>query len=122
MRPIKCLAYVLCLVAVLVTVSTAQSNPGSDQIRQQRSEVQRVLAAFAEWAMRNASKAGSEPSKQAIKEGLVLAKERRVALRKLIESDPALALSASIGQTLQSRLPSQVQNELETPVSGTGDF
>ena len=122
MKPIKCLTYVLCLVAALVTISPAQSNLGNDQTRQHRVALQRVLGAFADWAKRNASRAGSEPGKQAIEEGLVLAKERRVVLRQLIESDPALALSASIGQSVRSRLPSQIQNELEMPVSGTGDL
>jgi hypothetical protein len=80
------------------------------------------MGAFADWARCNASKTGGESTRLTIEEGLVLAKERRVALRKLIESDPALALSASISQSVRSRLPSQIQNELETPVSGTGDF
>jgi M6 family metalloprotease-like protein len=122
MKPIKCLTYVLCLVAALVTISPAQSNLGSDQIRQHRLALQRVLGAFADWAKRNASKTGGEPNRQALQEGLVLAKERRVVLRQLMESDPELALSASIAQSVRSRLPSQIQNELETPVSGTGDL
>ena len=122
MKLIKCLTYVLCLVAVLVTVSAAQTNLSSDQIRQRRSELQRVLGAFADWAKRYASKTRGEPTRQVVEEGLVLAKERRAALKKLIEIDPASALSASIGQSAQSKLPVQVQTELETEVSGTGDL
>jgi len=122
MKLIKYLTYVLCLVAVLVTVSPAQTNLGSDQMRQRRSELQRALGAFADWAKRYASKTGGERTNQAIEEGLVLAKKRRSALKELMESDPALALSASIGQNTWSKLPSQIQDELETYVSGNGDL
>src|SRR5690242_12869396 len=122
MKLIKCLTYVLCLVAVLVTVSRAQTNLGSDQIRQHRSELQRVLGAFADWAKRYASKTSRERTSRGVEEGLVLAKERRAALKKLIEAEPASALSASIGQSVRSKLPSQIQEELETYVSGNGDL
>jgi len=110
MKLIKCLTYVLCLVAVLVTVSPAQTNLGSDQMRQRRSELQRALGAFADWAKRYASKTGGERTNQAIEEGLVLAKKRRAVLKNLMESDPALALSASIGQNTWSKLQSQIQD------------
>ena len=122
MKPIRYSAYLLCLAAVLVTVSPAQTNLGGNQNNQIRSELQRVQEAFAAWAKSYASKTSGEPTVQALNEGLVLAKERRVVLRQLIESNPALALSPSIGKTVRNRLPLQIQNEMETEVSGTGDL
>src|SRR6478736_4354790 len=35
---------------------------------------------------------------------------------------PSLALSSALGREVRNILPSQVQNELETQVSGTGDL
>jgi hypothetical protein len=69
MKPFKCLTSALCLVAMVVTVSPAQTNLGSDQIRQHRVELQRVLGAFAAWTKRYTSKTGAVPTKQATEEG-----------------------------------------------------
>src|SRR6478736_6532707 len=90
MKPIKCITYVLCLVAGLVTTSPAQTKPGGERARQHRAELQRPLGAFADWARSYAAKPSLAPSTPALQEGLALAKERRAALKKLIDSDPAL--------------------------------
>ena len=73
MKPIRYSAYLLCLAAVLVTVSPAQTNLGGNQNNQIRSELQRVQEAFAAWAKSYASKTSGEPTVQALEEGLVLA-------------------------------------------------
>jgi sugar lactone lactonase YvrE len=120
MKPIKCITYVLCLVAALVITSPAQTHPGGERTRQHRAELERPLNAFADWARSHAARPDIAPS--ALQEGLAFAKQRRAAVKKLIDSDPALALSSVIGGGARNALPFQIQNELETQVSGTGDL
>ena len=122
MKPIKCITYVLCLVAALVITSPAQTHPGGERTRQHRAELERPLNAFADWATSHAVTPDIAPSTPAFQEGLALAKQRRAALKKLIDSAPALALSSGIGRKLRNALPVQIQNELETQVSGMGDL
>jgi hypothetical protein len=122
MQATKCLAYVLCLGAVLITASPAQTNHANEEAQPRRAELQRALTALASWAKRYATKTGAVSGTRAVEEGIRLAKQRRAALGQLMESDPALALSAAIDGKLRSSLPAKVQAELEEPVNGMGDL
>ncbi len=55
-------------------------------------------------------------------EGLPLARERRAALKDLIQKDPEKALGLSVSQNLRRQLPSKVQALLEEPIHEAGDF
>src|SRR5436190_7282100 len=122
MQPIKCLTYVLCLATVLATTSPAQLNRAGEATRQSRSALQRPVNDFAAWAAQHAARPGALRSATTIEEGLALAKARRAALRQLIDFDPALAVAAAMNRNTRKALPPQIQNELETQVSGTGDL
>src|SRR5579862_9349360 len=122
MQPTKCLSYVLCLGAVLVTLAPAQSTSPENLARPRRVELQRALASFASWARRNATKSGSISGQKALQEGIELAKQRRAALHELLQSDPAFAVSESIPLETRKLLPQEVQDQLETPVHGIGDL
>lgn len=54
--------------------------------------------------------------------GVELARERRQALRELIQSDPRTALARALPWTLRRRLPAEVAALLEERVSATGEF
>ena len=122
MQPIKCLAYVLCLGAVLVSISPAQTASTRAPILPRRIELQRALASFASWAKRYATKSGSVTGASSLEEGLRLAKQRRVAFLELIQSDPSMALTESLPANLRNLLPAGIVEQLEVPLNGTGDL
>jgi len=51
---------------------------------------------------RYSAKPAAVSSRPVPEEGLALAKQRRAALKKLIDSDPALALSSAIGREVRN--------------------
>jgi hypothetical protein len=55
-------------------------------------------------------------------EGLRSAEARRAALARLIETNPDRALALAVPDSVRRRLPAAVRAQLETPVSGTGDY
>lgn len=122
MQVTKCSAYVLCLAAVLVTLAPAQTANPSQPTRPRRVELQRALASFASWTKRYSGKSGAIAGPKALEEGVALAKQRRSAIRQLIQSDPALALAAVLPGEVRRALPREVADELESEVAGTGDF
>lgn len=58
----------------------------------------------------------------AITEGLLLARQRRLALYDLMRTNPQQALEARIDPVLRAKLPPVVAAELETPLSGMGRY
>lgn len=80
-----------------------------------------VFAAFNLWMTRYLSQAPSDRV-ALVEEGMNLARSRREEMVDLIESDPQRALQLSITLAQQSFLPSQVQAELEQPISAKGDL
>jgi hypothetical protein len=118
----KCLTYVLCLGAVVFTLAPAQGTNPNHPNQQRRVELQRALASFASWAKKYATKSGTITGSRAVDEGVSLAKQRRAALRELIQSDPASALDSLTPSDLRKLLPEAITSELETPVYGTGDL
>jgi hypothetical protein len=81
------------------------------------NEKQGDLKAFSAWAnKRMTSKNGS------VSEGVILARQRRAALAELIKSDPAMAIASAVPGNIRKQLPDEVAKQLETRVSGVGDF
>jgi Bacterial Ig domain/PKD domain/Divergent InlB B-repeat domain/Carboxypeptidase regulatory-like domain/Immunoglobulin domain/Glucodextranase, domain B len=79
------------------------------------------FARFAEWASRYRSANAAEriSSEQ---EGVLLARERREALRGLIPSDPARALALAVPEGVRRSLPESVTRLLEERISGRGSL
>jgi len=82
-----------------------------------------VLAAFEAWLERR-SEAGVKATIDPLfdEEGVRLARERRQAMRDLIQRDPKAALAAAIPWTRRQTLPPAVGMELEEWVAGRGDL
>src|SRR5581483_10307847 len=120
MKPTKCLTYVLCLAAVLVTTAGGQLSANTTRQPVARAELRRALDSFAEWTGRNANRVDWPQNIQ--EEGLKIAKQRRAALTQLIETDPAQALSNAVSARVRGSLPPVIQGELENSVSGFGDL
>ena len=76
------------------------------------------IADFHAWAGQHAG-AGRAAD---IGRGMELAAQRRIELKRLIESDPERALRAAIPVRLRERLPQEVQAQLEVPISAAGEF
>jgi Immunoglobulin I-set domain len=98
------------------------TNSKTKQFTQAAKTVAPAIAAFQSWANRYVVQSNIAAKTDLLSEGLDLAKQRRKAFADLIRSDPAQALSATIPAALRARLPPQIINLLETPVSGIGDF
>lgn len=76
-----------------------------------------IIAAFDAWFL--AFRRGENPAPAL---GAELARARRVALKRLIATDPQAALAAAVPRSLRAELPSDVQAELETPIDAFGKF
>ncbi|MBE2213569.1 MAG: immunoglobulin domain-containing protein [Opitutaceae bacterium] len=81
-----------------------------------------AMAAFRDWTMAYVD--ASTPFDQALLEleGIALARKRRLEMLSLIESDPELALAMTVPAALRALLPPAVEEQLETRVSGRGDY
>src|SRR5258706_9591222 len=83
---------------------------------------QAAISAFAGWVGRYLAETDAVARTQLVPEGLTLAKQRRAALGALIQKNPAEALRLSIPLSVRRQIPHDVAAELETAVSGLGDF
>lgn len=76
---------------------------------------------FLEWA--HAFSTADETKRgRLVAEGLTLARERRVALRELIQRDPEGALAAGLPWELRQQLPPEFHQHLEQPVNAFADY
>ncbi|HMJ04994.1 MAG TPA: FG-GAP-like repeat-containing protein [Chthoniobacterales bacterium] len=57
-----------------------------------------------------------------LREGIELARRRRVVLAELIQNDPAAAIAAAVPEEVRRELPGEIVALLETRVSGLGDY
>src|ERR1700690_4113744 len=87
-----------------------------------QSQPQPVLAAFQSWASRYEIAATAGAKAGLISEGVVLAKQRRALLADLVKSNPQKALALAVPAALRSGWPQEISDELESRVSGIGDF
>jgi hypothetical protein len=79
------------------------------------------FARFADWANQY-RKAGAADKAALESQGVRLARERREALRGLIQSDPERALALAAPWSLRRSLPGSVNSLLEERVSGRGSL
>ena len=89
----------------------------SPKLRQDASEFER----FNDWISRYLA-ATEEQRKGLIEEGMHIAQERRVALSKLIETDPRRAIENAVPPVLRQQLPLAVAKLLEERVNETGFY
>ena len=75
---------------------------------------------FSEWAARYDTNHSAPAT--LVQEGVAVARQRRAALRKLIETDPQSALAMSRAVTNFNRLPPAVRGEMETSFAESGDY
>jgi uncharacterized repeat protein (TIGR01451 family) len=81
-----------------------------------------ALKAFSSWTTRFSTAPNPTAKAQLISEGVSLAQARRASLAKLIQVDPQKALGFAVPASVREQLPSEVSSQLETRVSGIGDF
>lgn len=82
----------------------------------------RVLQDFCSWTKSYAAETNLTKKAKITSQGLQLAKDRRIVFRELITTQPARAIAATIPVSVLKQLPPEIQNELETVVSGIGNF
>lgn len=85
------------------------------------SEEAPALAAFRGWTERFAVADASERAAMEA-EGVTLARDRRAAMKRLIEREPARALAATVPTEVRARLPAAVAGLLEARVAGVGEL
>src|SRR5579863_7296249 len=78
--------------------------------------------AFDNWALRYGAETNQSARAALLVQGVSAARERRTALKSLMESDPRAALALNRSLNNPAALPPEVRRELETPFNGTGDF
>jgi hypothetical protein len=80
------------------------------------------LTRFRSWTSRYLGSVDAKAKQSLIAEGRQLARQRRAAFAKLIKSDPARALASTVPAAMRKKLPREILLELETRVSGMGDY
>jgi hypothetical protein len=80
-----------------------------------------VFLAFAAWIQKYRL-ANELQKKNLLVEGIALTKERRDALIELIKNHPQRALEWAVSRENRVILPPEVQEQLETHVTGCGDY
>ena len=79
------------------------------------------IDAFQDWLTRW-ERADATEREALIEEGKLLASERRLEFKRLIISDPKLALELSVARVIRQDLPDEIVQLLEKPVSATGNY
>src|SRR5437899_6210047 len=101
-------------------LSQPQVTPAAEPIAKAPPIVPPTLGEFGLWAEKFI-KAGTDQQRGSLlPEGEALAKARREELKKLMQSEPALALRQLIPYSLRKRLPDALKPYLEEPISGRG--
>jgi hypothetical protein len=94
---------------------------GASELKPKRQPDFPKIVAFNQWASRWA-KASPEEREEMRAEGLHLAQVRRPEFKALIVSDPQRALEQAVSRVIRQDLPPEIVEQLEKPVSATGDF
>lgn len=106
-------------VAVLMTLLQCGWHSA---FAQSQEDGKAALVAFDSWAERYRTASPVAGKAQMHTEGVVLAKQRRVAFAEIIKADPERALAMAVPNSVRQSLPTEIANELEAHVSGVGDF
>ena len=110
----KPLVAILGVIALLLTTSIRQLHA--------QSLSSSAITAFSNWAGRYTAQTNGQIQSAMVAEGVAAARQRRVLLKSLIESDPRSALALSRSLTNAAGLPPEIRGELETPFTSNGDF
>lgn len=95
--------------------ATAAPSYGADWGTSRESALQN----FASWA--EAHTLGSATGTD-LSEGVALAQQRRAVLLDMIKTNPARAIALAVPSSVRAQLPKEVTDQLETIVSGIGDY
>ena len=123
--PVKIPSSWLLAAALLLTCwSTTRAAPPADVLTPVAgtawgTQTHPDFAAFDAWAT-DFARGGADA--RSVATGVQLATRRRVALAKLMRTDPARALASSVPRAIRSTLPAEVLPEIETPFSAVGDY
>ncbi|HMC28389.1 MAG TPA: PKD domain-containing protein, partial [Verrucomicrobiae bacterium] len=96
----------------------SKATDGKDSVPQR---LRPAIEQFDQWADEYLRASAAERSVLE-QSGLKLAKQRRDALREIIQSDPATALKLATPYSVRRQLPGLIANELEERISTRGDF
>ncbi|MGZ4971925.1 MAG: immunoglobulin domain-containing protein, partial [Limisphaerales bacterium] len=96
-------------------ILTAQSPIAADPVTES------AFAKFDTWAAKFSSATSSGRAALEV-EGIALAKERRDAMKEMIQKDPERALALAVRYEQRLSLPSGVVDQFEQQVNGTGDI
>ena len=80
------------------------------------------ITTFSNWVAQYRADIHRNSQAAIVAEGVTAARQRRILLKSLIESDPRTALAFSRSVTNPTDLPLEIQRELETPFATRGDF
>ncbi len=80
------------------------------------------ITTFSNWVAHYRADIHRNSQTAIVAEGVTAARQRRVLLKSLIESDPRAALAFSRSVTNPTDLPLEIQREMETPFATRGDF
>lgn len=78
-----------------------------------------VFDRFHSWTIRHNL---SVQSAADLADGITLAQDRAKVLRELMRTDPQAAIAQAIPEKIRSALPPEITSELETHLSGVGEF
>ena len=78
------------------------------------------FAAFNTWAKSYLD--GQNRTSSSVSDGIALAKQRRVSFAELLKTAPAQAIASAIPLPVREQLPAEIIEQLETRVSGFGDY
>lgn len=81
-----------------------------------------VLRDFHAWAHRLMSESNASARAAMLSDGIALARQRRAIFTALIQTNPEAALALTVPAAVRARLPAEIEEHLESRVSGIGDF
>lgn len=106
--------------ATLPSSTAARTDP-KPEAQGRRFAVEAPIRAFGLWMQISLGRPEQERwTEESVAQGLVLARDRRAAMKRLIMTDPAAALRETVPWAARAALPPAVSTELEEIVAGRG--
>ena len=107
----------------LTSAATPSGNLNSDQEKTWRkADAGTVFAKFADWSDKYAAETDPAAKRGLEAAGLELAKERREAMKAMIQTDPEKALNLAAPAKIRMDLPESIAGLLEERISGEGNL
>lgn len=116
------LASVVVMFAVILPVYSQSMRRLTYASDWQQEQALSAHVAFRSWTERYVAAPTAGAKAGLLSEGVALAKQRRAMMADLIKSNPEKALALAVPASLRSQLPVGIFAELESRVSGIGDF